>query len=198
MRRAAMLPAAPDASSSAHEPELGGLPGSFGGGADITVASCTDGSVCVYDLRARGDDACVIRFVEHRQWVVGVHRQRGGHLLASCSTGGDVRFWDLRQPEGSVTKVEAFGRSASSARLPRQPALTAFAMHDYSSVLAVGAREQFIRVFTAADDTLIMIRHHDGFTGQRIGPVKCLSFHPYRMMLADCAIMVPSAIRHGT
>lgn len=27
-------------------------------------------------------------------------------------------------------------------------------------------------------------RYHDGFLGQRISPVACLAFHPYKMMLA--------------
>jgi len=29
-----------------------------------------------------------------------------------------------------------------------------------------------------------MIRYHEGFLGQRIGPVSCLQFHPHRPVLA--------------
>ena len=30
---------------------------------------------------------------------------------------------------------------------------------------------------------LSSIRYHDGFMGQRIGPTKCLAFHPYKVSL---------------
>jgi regulator-associated protein of mTOR len=29
-----------------------------------------------------------------------------------------------------------------------------------------------------------MIRYHDGFLGQRIGPVSCLAFHPTQLTFA--------------
>ncbi len=31
---------------------------------------------------------------------------------------------------------------------------------------------------------LSTIRYHDGFLGQRIGPVSALAFHPHQMLLA--------------
>jgi regulator-associated protein of mTOR len=37
-----------------------------------------------------------------------------------------------------------------------------------------------------------MIRYHDGFLGQRIGPVTCLAYHPYLLLMAsgasDCIV----------
>ena len=62
--------------------------------------------------------------------------------------------------------------------------MTALAVHDHAPVLASGSHNQFIKVFGMDGNTLSTIRYHDGFLGQRIGPVSCLTFHPYRMFLA--------------
>ncbi len=50
--------------------------------------------------------------------------------------------------------------------------------------MASGSYNQFIKVFTLDGETLNVIRYNDGFLGQRIGSVACLSFHPYKLLLA--------------
>ena len=40
------------------------------------------------------------------------------------------------------------------------------------------------QVFNMAGEQLNMIRYHSSFLGQHIGPVSCLNFHPYNMLLA--------------
>lgn len=40
---------------------------------------------------------------------------------------------------------------------------------------------QWINVGTITGDILSLIRYHEGFMGQRIGPVSCMSFHPYKV-----------------
>lgn len=41
--------------------------------------------------------------------------------------------------------------------------------------------QQLISVYNTAGDALSHIKYYDGFIGQRIGPVSCLAFHPYRV-----------------
>ena len=41
--------------------------------------------------------------------------------------------------------------------------------------------QQFIGVFNQSGDTLSQIKYHVGFMGQRIAPVTCLAFHPYKV-----------------
>ena len=41
-----------------------------------------------------------------------------------------------------------------------------------------------LQVFNMAGEQLNMVRYHSSFLGQHIGPVSCLNFHPYSMLLA--------------
>ena len=51
--------------------------------------------------------------------------------------------------------------------------------------MATGSHAQFIKILTLGGDQLGgIIKYHDGFLGQRIGPVSCLAFHPVKLMLA--------------
>ena len=38
-----------------------------------------------------------------------------------------------------------------------------------------------IKVYNLDGGNLSTIRYHDGFMGQRIGPISCLGFHPHRV-----------------
>ena len=39
-----------------------------------------------------------------------------------------------------------------------------------------------IRIYNLdTEEMLNNIRYHDGFMGQRIGPTKCLAFHPFKV-----------------
>ena len=63
------------------------------------------------------------------------------------------------------------------------PAMTALDVHPQSELLSVGSANQIIKVFTLNGDNISTIRYHDGFMGQRIGPISCLAFHPYWVSL---------------
>jgi regulatory associated protein of mTOR len=62
--------------------------------------------------------------------------------------------------------------------------LTAVSVHNCAPIMATGSQAQFIKILTLAGDQLGMIKYHDGFMGNRIGPVCCLAFHPVRMLMA--------------
>jgi hypothetical protein len=57
--------------------------------------------------------------------------------------------------------------------------VTAFAVHPYAPIIASGSQGQKIHVQDFEGLELNQIRYHEGFLGQRIGPVSCLAFHPY-------------------
>ena len=62
--------------------------------------------------------------------------------------------------------------------------LTAMTVHNCAPIMAVGSHLQFIKLLTLRGEQLgNIIKYHDGFLGQRIGPVSSLSFHPYKMQL---------------
>jgi regulator-associated protein of mTOR len=138
------------------------------------VAGCSDGSVLIYDRRQKSQHSIVTRMREHKNWVLNVCIQKVNTTqVISGSASGDIKFWDTRIDGASLKSFDAHKGS-----------MTTLAVHDYAPVMACGSNDQFIKVFNTSGETLSMIYYHDGFLGQRIGPVSSLAFHPYRMCLA--------------
>lgn len=110
---------------------------------------------------------------EHSAWIVSAHLR---HDVAEAITGsvrGSVKFWDLRTM-----------RTYKTLEVQKSP-LTALAVHNSAPIMATGSHAQFIKLLTLGGEQLGgIIKYHDGFLGQRIGPVSCLAFHPVRLMLA--------------
>jgi len=54
-------------------------------------------------------------------------------------------------------------------------------VHTYCFIFSYfsGSANQSIKVLNMDGEVLSNIRYHDGFIGQRIGPLSCLAFHPY-------------------
>jgi hypothetical protein len=135
------------------------------------LLSCCFLVVC----RLPPEQANVFGFVEHQTWVVNVEMQRGGgkHII-SGSVSGDIKFWDIRGHRTSSIKTIELHRSA----------MTALAVHEFAPIVASGSHNQFIKIMDTGGNLISMIRYHEGFLGQRIGPVSCLEFHPHRPVLA--------------
>ncbi|CAH3189979.1 unnamed protein product [Porites evermanni] len=141
-------------------------------GRSLLIAGCGDGSVRLFDRRLPPSDSRVMALREHAGWVTSVFLQRGGDCnIISGSVAGDVKFWDPRFTE-SVRTLETIGNSA------------AFEVHHQAKVFATGSASQMIKVYSLNGTNLSTIRYHDGFMGQRIGPISCLAFHPHRVHLA--------------
>ncbi|XP_074648053.1 regulatory-associated protein of mTOR-like isoform X2 [Tubulanus polymorphus] len=141
-------------------------------GQSLMIAGCGDGSVRLYDRRLSSAECRVMTLREHSGWVVKVHLQKSSvGKIISASVGGDVRFWDPRFAESVKTISTSQG-------------LTALEIHQFADVLSCGYLNQLITVFNQSGDTLSTIKYHDGFMGQRIGPISCMAFHPYRVKLA--------------
>lgn len=128
--------------------------------------------IMVYHLRMFSIFSRVMSLREHAGWVTSVFLQKGGDgNIISGSVAGDVKFWDPRFTE-SVRTLETIGNSAT------------FEVHHQARVFATGSASQIIKVYSLNGENLSTIRYHDGFMGQRIGPISCLAFHPHRVHLA--------------
>jgi regulator-associated protein of mTOR len=140
-----------------------------------------DGSVRWIDLRVRPDLLSLASgqnlITKHSGKIVSVCLQRKGEsngLLVSAGIRGHVVISDLRNPQDSLLKLRPH---------PESP-LNTMTVHDFAPLIATGSSKQIV-VIMKTDGTIInKIRHHDGFLGQRIGPVHCLAFHPYKLLLA--------------
>ncbi|EDO47933.1 predicted protein [Nematostella vectensis] len=141
-------------------------------GRSLLIAGCGDGSVRLYDRRLPPSDSRVMALREHTGWVTSVFLQKGGDgNIISGSVAGDVRFWDPRFTE-SVKGFDTLNN------------MTSFEVHQQAKVLASGSANQIIKVMDLDGGMRSVIRYHDGFMGQRIGPVSCMEFHPHRVHLA--------------
>ena len=85
----------------------------------------------------------------------------------NCSLDGDIKVWDPRSSQSLQTLASTV------------PNLTSLDVHPQAEIFAVGSASQVIKIFNLNGDNLGLIRYHDGFMGQRIGPINCLAFHPH-------------------
>ncbi|XP_076312288.1 regulatory associated protein of MTOR complex 1 isoform X2 [Tachypleus tridentatus] len=140
----------------------------------LLVAGCGDGTIRLYDQRLSPSDCRVMTLREHSAWIVKakfLQNSEGNGQVISGSVAGDVRFWDLR-------------RTNSLQKVPSSQGMTAMAVHQSLNILACGSVNQIINVYNTLGETVSVIKYHDGFMGQRIGPISCLAFHPYKANLA--------------
>lgn len=93
-------------------------------------------------------------------------------MFHDSAGGGDVKIWDPR-----FTKPI---KSISGLPSP----INVCSIHPRSPLLACASPQNAICVYNIeSDDMLNHIRYHDGFMGQKIGPTKCLAFHPYKVRM---------------
>lgn len=165
-------------------------------GTDIVAAGTSNGTIQILDLRigraggGGGSSGAVVHSLrEHKRWVVNVTQARSGgvYSMVSGSVQGDVRFWDLRRPQESVHTMQAHNNGK----------MTALTVHDFAPLIATGSMRQQIRVSTNSGEPIADIRYHDGFLGQRIGPVSALAFHPHRLYMAAGAADSIVSVYHG-
>lgn len=177
----------------------------------IFVAGFGDGAVRVFDRRLNSRSACVRVWREHRQWVVGVHLQRGGvRELVSGSRNGEVRLWDLRNERPiagfDVTKMHVgtggADRTGAGGDGVATKAMTmrSLSVHEHAPVFAVGTDRHEVRSFNMSGEFL---GHFDVGAGTGVGwargavggggagkgaPVVATAYHPHRMLLATAGL----------
>jgi len=140
------------------------------------AAGFADGSVRIYDVRSPDRLVYVARpHAPRTEKVVGIGFQPGfdPYKIVSASQAGDIQFLDVRRAAEPYLTIEAHRGS-----------LTALAVHRHAPVVASGSAKQMIKVFSLEGEQLTIIRYQPSFMGQRIGSVNCLSFHPYKSLLA--------------
>jgi regulator-associated protein of mTOR len=174
----------------------------------VFVAGLSDGNLLLYDRRIGSKYSVVSRLKEKGDdnWIVNVHIQKvNSTQIISGNSAGVIRFWDTRvessvktfdinDSSGMSSAAEALfnidesllsgGIGSSKKYTTQRPYMTTLAVHDYAPVLACGSNNQFVKVFNTSGESLSTFYYHDGFLGQRIGPISSLEFHPYRMCLA--------------
>eukprot|EP00727_Mastigamoeba_balamuthi_P000525 m51a1_g1047 putative regulatory-associated protein of mtor (1359) ;mRNA; r:748343-753586 len=143
------------------------------GSGRLFAIGCGDGSVRLFDVRAPPRTACIASTQEHRRYILNVAMSplsEARTVIISGSSSGEIRFWDVASPHSHATVVHE--------------SMTALAVHQHAPIIASGSAAQRIKIHGINGDECNTIKYHEGFLGQRIGPVSCLAFHPYRPLLA--------------
>ncbi len=97
--------------------------------------------------------------------------------VVAASRDGKVSIWDLRS--GSTKQCSPMKTFATK----NKSEVSAFALHSVAPVLACGYLEQ-IHLYNLNGEQLRVIRYHEGFLEERIGPISALAFHPHKMVVA--------------
>ena len=87
-------------------------------------------------------------------------------------------MWDIRA--GSVHQSNALRSFSTKSKSD----VSAFAVHNFAPVLVCGYLEQQIHIYNLNGEQLRVIRYHEGFLEERIGPIASLAFHPTKMLFA--------------
>jgi regulator-associated protein of mTOR len=148
-----------------------------------TFAGFADGSIGVYDERVSSSGGRVHFARDHSAWIVSAHMRADAQEVITSSVRGTVKFWDIRS-----------WRTYKTLEVQKSP-LTSMTVHNCAPLIATGSHAQFIKILTFGGEQLgNIIKYHDGFMGQRMGPITSLTFHPHRMMLAasaaDCIVSI--------
>lgn len=98
--------------------------------------------------------------------------------VISASPAGDLKFLDMRNSSAPYLEIEAH----------KGGHLTTLSVHRHAPVIATGSGKQLIKTFNTSGEQLSIVRYHNSFLGQRIGPVSALGFHPYKVLLAAGAV----------
>ncbi|KAK4724677.1 hypothetical protein R3W88_027456 [Solanum pinnatisectum] len=138
-------------------------------------AGFVDGSVKLFDIRMPEMLVCSTRPHSKVERVVGVCFQPGLQpaKVVSASQAGDIQFLDMRNLKEAYLTIDAHRGS-----------LTSLAVHRHAPLIASGSSKQLIKVFNLEGQQLGTIRYLSTFMAQKIGSVRCLTFHPYQVLLA--------------
>ncbi|XP_060176364.1 regulatory-associated protein of TOR 1-like [Lycium barbarum] len=138
-------------------------------------AGFVDGSVKLFDIRMPEMLVCSTRPHPKAERVVGVGFQPGLQpaKVVSASQAGDIQFLDMRNLKEAYLTIDAHRGS-----------LTSLALHRHAPLVASGSSKQLIKVFNLEGEQLGTIRYLSTFMAQKIGSVRCLTFHPYEVLLA--------------
>ncbi|DBA97523.1 hypothetical protein WJX77_009223 [Trebouxia sp. C0004] len=146
----------------------------------LMLAGCFNGLVQLYDLRQSQKAAASVQ--PHRTPMLGMVLEPGGlsNQLVTGTSWGELKFIDFRMVDstgqtGVWKTVEAHSKGAMSA-------MTA---HPYSPLLATATETQVLKLWSPRGEQQGVIRATAPFLAQRVGPVNCLEFHPYRLLLAS-------------
>jgi len=140
------------------------------------VIGTARGALQFIDPRLKNPFAKVLKLHEHH--IIRATVQN--NVVHSIDPGG---VFVVTDPRKAVSSGETI------AKIQLKHSLNSFASHDSAPLIATGSMKQFVNLYSTSKLTepfhvLHKIKFHEGFLGQRIGPVTHLDFHKQDKLLA--------------
>ncbi|KAL4421494.1 hypothetical protein ABPG75_010785 [Micractinium tetrahymenae] len=158
----------------------------------LLYAADGSGTVRIFDLRSSE----VVGSVQHlRSRLAGMVAEPGGapHHLVLGYPGAQLAFLDCRmvssdQPAaggaGEQRRLEVGVWKAVEAH--SKGTMMALAAHPSAPLLATATSNQVVKLWSGSGEQVGVVRAHSSFlAAHRIGPVTCLAFAPYELLLAS-------------
>ena len=148
----------------------------LGNGSQLVVGFGS-GAIKVFDPRSANKEAAK-DLIGFTSCCVGLDIPSSSpNSVVAVSRDRQVKIWDLRA--GSTKQCTAM----RSFETKGKSAVSAFGLHRVAPILACGYMEQ-IHLYNLSGDQLRVIRYHEGFLEERIGPISGIAFHPHKLVVA--------------
>nr|CAB3265778.1 regulatory-associated protein of mTOR-like [Phallusia mammillata] len=142
---------------------------------NILSAGCGDGTIRLFDTREFYLNSKHQKVIQaHDTWVINSTFLQHDFLL-TASEQGDIKLWDVRKM-GKEAYRTIRNHKAGSVRFVD--------VHPNLPVIACGTATPSINFLGIDGEELCGVKYYDGFLGQRIGQVTCMTFHPWLATLA--------------
>jgi regulatory associated protein of mTOR len=116
----------------------------------LRVASFSDGSVKLFDLRVNSShesNSQVVRhWSEHKKCVINTHLSKDERFIVSADADCQIKFWDLR----SSISFKTFSSNVGD--------LSCFSVHDFAPIVVCGSKKQKIQLLDTEGNELSVVR----------------------------------------
>lgn len=148
----------------------------------LLLTACSNGCVSLFDVRTASQP--VMSFEPFRQSMAGVVMEPNGRqgLVVTGSTAGELKFLDMRLGAGGEGSE---GRSVLRVvEAHSKGGMSELVAHPHAPLLATATTTQVVKVWTDTGEPVGAIRAQSSFLAHKMGPVTCMAFHPYQLLLA--------------
>ncbi|KAJ6234504.1 regulatory-associated protein of mtor [Anaeramoeba flamelloides] len=139
---------------------------------NIFVGS-VDGSINQFDIRQQSNSQPIFQGNEHESCLINLCFPKfHPYSIVSASQNRLIIFWDLRK----IQDYRSFlpGKSGN---------LLSFDQHNWLNVFATSTKKEGILIYDWNSNLISRFRNYNTFSTSKIGNIKKIKFHPYRLLL---------------
>eukprot|EP00798_Chlamydomonas_sp_ICE-L_P024029 gene24029-9606_t len=150
--------------------------------------SCSDSTLRIFDLRNARSPTAVMQPFKHSGKCTGVvfePAQRTGAVVAA-SDKGELSFMDIRMAGTGLSPLSSKDALPSyiTKTVEASGGVSAMVAHINAPLIATIMTTNVVKVWTDQGEKVGSIRNPSSSSAHTKGPVTCMTFHPYQLLLA--------------